>query len=175
MSNLLDDFSNIVSREEDAKKRKRIGKACVYCNRSHMSCEEGMPIYSISIVHSSDLKIDILRFLARPCHRCVERGIAHLCRDIETNRRRGRKAGYLIDDMPKVDLLAEDIPKVKPPRADSTPSSSAILPPNTVIPKSVKSDSITIEERMKSLDANIMTIEANNTIGMHIDQNVLSG
>jgi hypothetical protein len=52
---LLDDFSNIMSREE-AKKRKRIGKACVYCNRSHMSCEEGMGcrlIYFIIIVASS--------------------------------------------------------------------------------------------------------------------------
>jgi hypothetical protein len=76
--------------------------------------------------------------------------------------------------MPKVDLLAEDIPKVKPIPRDESPH-SAILPPNTVIPKSIKSDSITIEERMKSLDANIMTIEPNNTIGMYIDQNVLSG
>ncbi|ORY24987.1 hypothetical protein BCR39DRAFT_545491 [Naematelia encephala] len=46
-----------------AGRRKRVkrtvGKACVYCRRSHMVCEGG-----------------------RPCTRCVKREIAHLCRDV---------------------------------------------------------------------------------------------
>lgn len=40
--------------------RKKVKKACVFCKRSHMPCEE-----------------------ARPCNRCVKRGISHLCRDAE--------------------------------------------------------------------------------------------
>ncbi len=40
--------------------RKKVKKACVFCKRSHMPCEE-----------------------ARPCKRCVKRGISHLCRDAE--------------------------------------------------------------------------------------------
>ena len=39
---------------------KKVKKACVFCKRSHMPCEE-----------------------ARPCKRCVKRGISHLCRDAE--------------------------------------------------------------------------------------------
>ena len=56
----------------DAKKKKRITKACEYCNRSHMSCDEG-----------------------RPCKRCIDRGISALCRDHESKKKRGRKANYL--------------------------------------------------------------------------------
>ncbi|BEJ14700.1 hypothetical protein CspHIS471_0404670 [Cutaneotrichosporon sp. HIS471] len=45
---------------QKAKKLKRKGgKACVYCRRSHMVCEGG-----------------------RPCERCIKRDIAHLCRDV---------------------------------------------------------------------------------------------
>lgn len=40
--------------------RKKVKKACLFCKRSHMPCEE-----------------------ARPCQRCIKRNIAHLCRDAE--------------------------------------------------------------------------------------------
>lgn len=40
------------------KKRKKVGNACIYCRRSHMTCDEG-----------------------RPCQRCIKRDIGHLCRD----------------------------------------------------------------------------------------------
>lgn len=40
--------------------RKKVKKACIFCKRSHMPCEE-----------------------ARPCQRCVKRGISDLCRDAE--------------------------------------------------------------------------------------------
>lgn len=42
------------------KKRKKVSKACIYCRRSHMICNE-----------------------QRPCSRCVKRDIGHLCRDEE--------------------------------------------------------------------------------------------
>ncbi|WOO85521.1 Regulator of drug sensitivity 2 [Vanrija pseudolonga] len=41
------------------KAKRKGGKACVYCRRSHMVCEGG-----------------------RPCERCIKRDIAHLCRDV---------------------------------------------------------------------------------------------
>lgn len=56
-----------VSSSSSSKKRKRVSKACVCCQRAHMSCDEG-----------------------RPCKRCVERGMAHLCRDGQ-RKQRGRK------------------------------------------------------------------------------------
>ncbi|SNX86426.1 related to RDS2 - Regulator of drug sensitivity [Melanopsichium pennsylvanicum] len=49
--------NNAAQRKES---RKKVKKACIFCKRSHMPCEE-----------------------ARPCKRCVKRGISHLCRDAE--------------------------------------------------------------------------------------------
>ena len=40
------------------KKRRKVNHACVYCRRSHMTCD-----------------------LERPCTRCVKRDIGHLCHD----------------------------------------------------------------------------------------------
>ncbi|KAH7122268.1 hypothetical protein B0J11DRAFT_334486 [Dendryphion nanum] len=40
------------------KKRRKVNHACIYCRRSHMTCD-----------------------LERPCKRCVKRNIGHLCHD----------------------------------------------------------------------------------------------
>ncbi|PVF98383.1 hypothetical protein CPB86DRAFT_774857 [Serendipita vermifera] len=40
------------------KKRRKVNHACLYCRRSHMTCDDG-----------------------RPCQRCIKRDIGHLCRD----------------------------------------------------------------------------------------------
>ncbi|KAH8913966.1 hypothetical protein BT69DRAFT_1290899, partial [Atractiella rhizophila] len=42
----------------DGGKRKKVSKACLFCKRSHMYCNE-----------------------TRPCERCIKREIGHLCRD----------------------------------------------------------------------------------------------
>ncbi|CDH60693.1 potential fungal zinc cluster transcriptionfactor [Lichtheimia corymbifera JMRC:FSU:9682] len=39
-------------------KRKKVSLACVFCRRSHMTCDEG-----------------------RPCQRCIKRSIGHMCHD----------------------------------------------------------------------------------------------
>ncbi|KAJ4368926.1 Transcription factor [Neocucurbitaria cava] len=41
-----------------SKKRRKVNHACIYCRRSHMTCD-----------------------LERPCTRCVKRNIGHLCHD----------------------------------------------------------------------------------------------
>ncbi|KAJ7292690.1 hypothetical protein C8J57DRAFT_1160964 [Mycena rebaudengoi] len=41
-----------------AAKRRKVNHACLYCRRSHMTCDEG-----------------------RPCQRCIKREIGHLCHD----------------------------------------------------------------------------------------------
>lgn len=46
------------------KKRKRVARACMSCQKSHMSCGD-----------------------ERPCNRCVDRGIGHLCCDGERKPR----------------------------------------------------------------------------------------
>ncbi|BFZ64487.1 Transcription factor [Saitoella coloradoensis] len=46
-------------QQDDKKpKRRKVNHACVYCRRSHMTCDA-----------------------ARPCSRCVKRNIGHLCHD----------------------------------------------------------------------------------------------
>lgn len=51
------------------KKKKKVEMACVYCRRSHMICDD-----------------------ARPCLRCIKRGIGHLCHDEPTPGRQKRKS-----------------------------------------------------------------------------------
>jgi hypothetical protein len=50
------------------KKRRKVNHACVYCRRSHMTCD-----------------------LERPCARCVKRDIGHLCHD-EPREGAGRRS-----------------------------------------------------------------------------------
>ncbi|KAJ6520443.1 hypothetical protein C8R45DRAFT_806966 [Mycena sanguinolenta] len=50
-----------VQEPEDTRKgskRRKVNHACLYCRRSHMTCDEG-----------------------RPCQRCIKREIGHLCHD----------------------------------------------------------------------------------------------
>ncbi|OBA21543.1 hypothetical protein METBIDRAFT_40871 [Metschnikowia bicuspidata var. bicuspidata NRRL YB-4993] len=46
------------SQTKPRRRKKKVEKACVYCRRSHMICDS-----------------------ARPCLRCIKRGIGHLCHD----------------------------------------------------------------------------------------------
>jgi hypothetical protein len=46
------------NQKTPAKKRRKVNHACVYCRRSHMTCD-----------------------LERPCTRCIKRNIGHLCHD----------------------------------------------------------------------------------------------
>ncbi|CDH49222.1 cwt1 transcription factor [Lichtheimia corymbifera JMRC:FSU:9682] len=45
-------------KKKTGPKRRKVTHACVYCRRSHMTCDEG-----------------------RPCQRCIKRSIGHLCHD----------------------------------------------------------------------------------------------
>ncbi|KXN87637.1 Regulator of drug sensitivity 2 [Leucoagaricus sp. SymC.cos] len=45
-------------KKKKSTKRRKVNHACLYCRRSHMTCDEG-----------------------RPCQRCIKREIGHLCHD----------------------------------------------------------------------------------------------
>jgi len=45
-------------RAQKGTRRRKVNQACLYCRRSHMTCDEG-----------------------RPCQRCIKREIGHLCHD----------------------------------------------------------------------------------------------
>ncbi|KAH1533044.1 hypothetical protein KXX18_004943 [Aspergillus fumigatus] len=50
--------NNAAGTHSSPKKRRKVNHACVYCRRSHMTCDS-----------------------ERPCTRCIKRNIGHLCHD----------------------------------------------------------------------------------------------
>ncbi|KAF9942478.1 hypothetical protein BGZ75_003577 [Mortierella antarctica] len=54
----LDDEASEAKKKRAGPKRRKVTHACVYCRRSHMTCDDG-----------------------RPCQRCIKRNIGHLCHD----------------------------------------------------------------------------------------------
>ncbi|KAF9323905.1 hypothetical protein BKA57DRAFT_445383 [Linnemannia elongata] len=54
----LDDESAEAKKKRGGPKRRKVTHACVYCRRSHMTCDDG-----------------------RPCQRCIKRNIGHMCHD----------------------------------------------------------------------------------------------
>ncbi|KAL1972642.1 hypothetical protein VTN31DRAFT_7056 [Thermomyces dupontii] len=50
--------SSATQGQANPKKRRKVNHACVYCRRSHMTCDS-----------------------ERPCSRCIKRNIGHLCHD----------------------------------------------------------------------------------------------
>ncbi|KLO18902.1 hypothetical protein SCHPADRAFT_819049 [Schizopora paradoxa] len=61
-----DDDDQAASGKKRGAKRRKVNHACVFCRRSHMTCDDG-----------------------RPCQRCIRREIGHLCHD---ERRASRDA-----------------------------------------------------------------------------------
>ncbi|KAG9307902.1 hypothetical protein JVU11DRAFT_12946 [Chiua virens] len=49
---------DVAAKKKKTTKRRKVNHACLYCRRSHMTCDEG-----------------------RPCQRCIKREIGHLCHD----------------------------------------------------------------------------------------------
>lgn len=94
MSNgpIIEDFQLIQDNENDArlkdKSRKRVSRACVYCQRSHMSCDEG-----------------------RPCKRCLSRGMGELCRDGKCKRRGRKRKSELANSADEDELSTESVEK----------------------------------------------------------------
>ncbi|EPQ30711.1 uncharacterized protein PFL1_01612 [Pseudozyma flocculosa PF-1] len=64
-----DPDGNGVDADGKKESRKKVKKACIFCKRSHMPCEE-----------------------ARPCRRCIKRGISDMCRDAEPQGSNGKQA-----------------------------------------------------------------------------------
>ncbi|CEH18504.1 related to rds2-regulator of drug sensitivity [Ceraceosorus bombacis] len=87
---------------KDTRKRK-VGTACIYCRRSHMTCDE-----------------------SRPCKRCIKRDIGHLCHDEATqssvsaaNPRRGSSSATVTASGAAGDSSTHGTAKVTPPAGTS--------------------------------------------------------
>ena len=74
--------------ENGKKKRRKVNHACVYCRRSHMTCD-----------------------LERPCARCVKRDIGHLCHDEPRDPPKRSKSDATVTDIAPAPDSADDIGK----------------------------------------------------------------
>jgi hypothetical protein len=86
-----DDDTEAPRKSRDGPKKKKANRACAHCQKAHLTCDDCR-----SFVCCPDLapvKPYIFPLTARPCQRCVKRGIASTC--TEGHR---KKAKYLLDD-----------------------------------------------------------------------------
>ncbi|PWY97154.1 hypothetical protein BCV70DRAFT_167541 [Testicularia cyperi] len=93
-----DDTSSAGAKKKPAKRRK-VNQACIYCRRSHMTCDDG-----------------------RPCQRCIKRDIGHLCHDEATP---GHPPASAASGSGSVPPSAESTPSKPPKSAVSLRTSSS--------------------------------------------------
>lgn len=136
-------ISNSGDTSESAMKKrksrkKKVDQACVYCRRSHMICDD-----------------------ARPCLRCIKRGIGHLCHDEPTPGRQKKRSDLGMSDksdsldMTPADGGAPQRPNTAGPLADYIPVTVPSLPNNSNI--GMKNDLATGMFRPKAPDASAQT------------------
>eukprot|EP00742_Colponemidia_sp_Colp-10_P010491 GILJ01011523.1.p1 GENE.GILJ01011523.1~~GILJ01011523.1.p1 ORF type:complete len:337 (+),score=24.02 GILJ01011523.1:69-1079(+) len=128
---------------ENVKKRKgsrAATRACMYCQRSHMSCED-----------------------ARPCKRCVKRGIGHLCRDPES-KRSSRAPKYLAADKEYGDTVSGSPSKLAR-SSHSVPFTVLPRPQENLarIPKTEVSSTSAVSDTVDVSSVQYETAEANFT------------
>ncbi|KAJ6625450.1 hypothetical protein B0H10DRAFT_609824 [Mycena sp. CBHHK59/15] len=87
------------TRGRDGPKKKKASRACVHCQKAHLTCDD-----------------------SRPCQRCVKRGIAANC--TEGHR---KKAKYLLDEE-ELERLKSQRDKSSAPETSAEPSPAAPPP-----------------------------------------------
>merc|ERR1712230_183857 len=83
------------------KKRRKVNHACVYCRRSHMTCD-----------------------LERPCKRCIKRNIGHLCNDEPRDGHGYHKKSKADSD------AATGVDETSPPKDDFSTAPSTLPAPS---------------------------------------------
>ncbi|KAF5358803.1 hypothetical protein D9758_008588 [Tetrapyrgos nigripes] len=91
-------------KKKKAPKRRKVNHACLYCRRSHMTCDEG-----------------------RPCQRCVKREIGHLCHDEQRPSKQDRHASQ-----PSSETAIASTTTLYPPTASTSRSITPTTVPGSV-------------------------------------------
>ncbi|KAG8213583.1 hypothetical protein J3R82DRAFT_10251 [Butyriboletus roseoflavus] len=82
-----DSSSHHPRKHRDGPKKKKANRACAHCQKAHLTCDDcpsSLPLLGV---------LSHLPSAARPCQRCIKRGMAGSC--VEGHR---KKAKYLLDD-----------------------------------------------------------------------------
>ncbi|KAI0922840.1 hypothetical protein AcW1_002605 [Taiwanofungus camphoratus] len=90
-------------RKKKGPKRRKVNHACLYCRRSHMTCDEG-----------------------RPCQRCIKREIGHLCHD---ERRSTAKEKISAGSINSISTPPVDLPRPLPASPYGTSTMQPALNP----------------------------------------------
>lgn len=122
------------------KKRRKVNHACVYCRRSHMTCDS-----------------------ERPCTRCIKRNIGHLCHDEprEPTKRRDQddstadEQGSSNNDLVNVPSMPRSVDVSDAAGQQILPDGAMGMPPSTVQPGNITSSG-------QGLDANSQPMMAYN-------------
>lgn len=77
-------------KPREGPKKKKANRACFHCQKAHLTCDDCTTCLFPPLLSPS---CSLLTLTARPCQRCVKRGIANNC--TEGHR---KKAKYLLDD-----------------------------------------------------------------------------
>lgn len=83
--------------KKGAAKKKKANRACAACQRAHLTCDDGKfnrhRTLDSRLTYITSLLQHCFHWLARPCSRCVKKGIEDQCTDGKRKR-----AKYLLDE-----------------------------------------------------------------------------
>lgn len=110
-------------------KRRKVDLACVYCRRSHMTCDEG-----------------------RPCSRCIRRNIGHLCRD--EPKKAHNDPTTPIDRLDHISSSSAPLAQIEPSPVSAHLSTAMVLTSqsNSGLPSSSVFQEISDPKQVPSLD-----------------------
>ncbi|KAI0590195.1 Zn(2)-C6 fungal-type DNA-binding domain [Pyrenophora tritici-repentis] len=98
-----------------SKKRRKVNHACIYCRRSHMTCD-----------------------LERPCTRCVKRNIGHLCHDEPREGVKKSKSepenGDRQSQPPQIEPTTSDVAATAAPQPANAPDAGLGMGPHQLAP-----------------------------------------
>ncbi|KAG2340447.1 hypothetical protein BDR05DRAFT_966705 [Suillus weaverae] len=117
------------AKKRKTTKRRKVNHACLYCRRSHMTCDEG-----------------------RPCQRCIKREIGHLCHDEQRPPKTGGKQSC--DAIPTASSNGVD-----PARSMAQPIYGSTMPPpaTTAWPMSVPSGAFMYQPETLGNEFSVLT------------------
>ncbi|THH15134.1 hypothetical protein EW146_g5291 [Bondarzewia mesenterica] len=117
--------SATVGSKKDGQKKKKASRACVHCQKAHLTCDDCEAPRIFLVARSSFFFTPFWSHdtLARPCQRCIKRGIAETC--TEGHRKRAK---YLLDE--------EELEQLKRHKSGGTKAAPAPIQAPTPIPTS---------------------------------------
>jgi len=92
------DLPDTMATAKPVLKKKKANRACIHCQKAHLTCDDCscsafQPSAQVFRVCSRHGWFFFSRYTARPCQRCIKRGMPTDC--VEGHR---KKAKYLLDD-----------------------------------------------------------------------------